>query len=609
FWADQPKQFGIAHDSDITGEDEQPPLMKVKVNGVLDTVKKNGSGALDTVVADGIDPLPAWTSSLTPINQQFIRSFMDREQEEIEIEIEGGKKKKKHCASLLLEILITVFNRTGVFEMTGPVGAFQCSIVCGTTTVSSDPHKNKKDAKVECAQQALQTLLTARFWADQAKQQPHAAATAAVAAQHAASQASKAAAAVDIPREGCCRGCSMAARVERPRADDMMRRSLMSNLIQEHSYALFHKLTANNPQAANTHRVLAAIFLHDLVENRLHCVSLATGNKGIKASNLSLEGRSVNDCHAEVLARRGFVRWLYAQVQLACTDKRRSALFWKAGEQEGETSKLKLRAKFDVHLFISTAPCGDGRVYQFDGCGNKDYRNVGRLRHKIEDGEGTVLGTKDEDKLSIESFAMGQRLRTMSCSDKVLKWNVLGLQGSLLSNFMHPIYLSSLTLAHFTRQSCVARACYGRVAGLALTEKGYRVNSELQLNSSTWILPAPHHGRPKSVNVSANWNSCDGKLELIDTRTGRVLGVNANEDAAGATSRLAKISFLSRFAAVTPGEGPVEYWQAKRSATAYRRTLAEFLHYLEHEAKLGSWQSKPDDYWQAMIIPEQQENQ
>ena len=153
----------------------------------------------------------------------------------------------------------------------------------------------------------------------------------------------------------------------------------------------YEKVTKDVPAHISKFKVVAGIVMtRGLAADDALVVCVTTGSKCISGSHLSMEGETINDCHAEILARRCLVNYIYDQLDLFVEDAPRSIFETSAGSQ-----LLKLKDNILFHLYISSAPCGDARIFSLDEGLSSPFQDPhpnrqgrGVLRTKIESGEG-----------------------------------------------------------------------------------------------------------------------------------------------------------------------------------------------------------------------------
>lgn len=156
-----------------------------------------------------------------------------------------------------------------------------------------------------------------------------------------------------------------------------------------------------------------------LESDKLYVVSMGTGTKCLAGNESDFKGRRLHDSHAEIMARRGFLRYLLSNDDLF---------------HQLPNEKMTLKPNISFHFFTTHSPCGDASILTDD------------------QGTGARLINCDGDSM-IQTLGhartkpgRGFRTLSMSCSDKITRWNVMGVQGGNLSHIMEPIYLKSYTV-------------------------------------------------------------------------------------------------------------------------------------------------------------------
>lgn len=121
---------------------------------------------------------------------------------------------------------------------------------------------------------------------------------------------------------------------------------ISSQIIPQLVHDLYSSLAVKIPLGQYT--ILAAFIL--TCPGTAKVISLATGSKCLPTDRFPRTGDALHDSHAEVLARRGAVRWLMEEVRRV--GQQDSASLLKASN-----GKYSLKDGVHVYLYVSTVPC------------------------------------------------------------------------------------------------------------------------------------------------------------------------------------------------------------------------------------------------------------
>ncbi|BFZ22670.1 hypothetical protein BsWGS_25709 [Bradybaena similaris] len=407
---------------------------------------------------------------------------------------------------------------------------------------------------------------------------------------------------------------------------------MLADHIAQMVFNKFGELTDNFSSSYARRKVLAGIVMTTgEASDPGKVICLATGTKCINGEYLSSEGKAVNDCHAEVICRRLLMRYLYSQLQLHLDPATAGDSILVQRPEGG----FEVKAGIRFHLYVSTAPCGDTRVFSphdKESNGQKDAdasdsghsvdspageagtgvrsednpdgapsegdkhpnrRARGLLRTKIESGEGTIPVKVSGTIQTWDGVLQGERLLTMSCSDKITRWNVLGLQGSLLSHFLMPVYLSSIIIGSWYHSEHMVRGVYGRVSHMKFPSPIFRLNKPFL----SGISSPECRQAGKTPSFSLNWYGVDDTLEVINPTTGKT----ESEELSRLCKQAMFSNFLSLYGKVSSlsSQGVVDkprlYSEAKAAVMEYQLTK-QSLFIAFQEASLGQWVTKPHEH-------------
>nr|XP_020476314.1 adenosine deaminase domain-containing protein 1 isoform X1 [Monopterus albus] len=357
------------------------------------------------------------------------------------------------------------------------------------------------------------------------------------------------------------------------------------------------KLMSSNSEFSACAGTIAAFIIQ--TSRGCEVVAFGTGNFNTKES-ASSSGRIVHDSHAVVTARRSFMRFLYRHL-LMFFSKTADLMEKSVFQQNSSSALLSLKSGITFHLYVNQLPKGAAQVpskLRLNPLSISAWQvnNEISLHLSVEGKVFSVFSTAFDHSAS--------KVVSMSTTDKVTQWQVLGYQGALLSHFIEPIYVESILIGDsgcsdiHGMEICVSQRVEGITSQLpmfyCLMRPRINLVTSVAINSTT----------SGQLTYGINWSEGDTSLEVVDGLEGKTTEESPFKSGPALASRLCKAAMLHRFRLVAKEAqrqdllGVSSYSKAKRMAKPYQEAKKVLRLYLLQQG-FGTWLVKPlvcDDF-------------